>query len=369
MAPFTETIGNIGGIHLAPNEGGMRFLRYGNGKKGNHMKRTAFAILLAIAMAAASFLHAIDYPTQPITLVCPWDAGGSSDLSCRVIGSLGRKYMGTTINVVNRPGGNGAVAYGEMAARTKADGYTMSLCASGGFNSMPYVQETGYTIDDFEFVVGVTSEPLAVIVHDSSDLRNLQDVVDRFKKTGEPIAYGMSGSNSPNHLYSIKMFRNMGVKEQIVPYSGAAGALTALLGNEVEMIIIHPGMVLSSIENGDARIIAMMLKDRVPTFPDVPTVEEQGFGLIHVETYKAIIVPRDTDPEIVKWLNEKLNLIILDPEWISFLKSNGIEASQYKQPGQYRKALENDIQLLWPLMEELKLLKPGAAKPPAPDGK
>ncbi|MDR1519590.1 MAG: tripartite tricarboxylate transporter substrate binding protein [Planctomycetota bacterium] len=330
------------------------------------MKRTVFAAFLVIATATVSPLHGIDYPTQPITLVCPWDAGGSSDLSCRVIGSLGRKYMGTTINVVNRPGGNGAVAYGEMASRTKADGYTMSLCASGGFNSMPFVQDTGYTIDDFEFIAGTTTEPLAVIVHSDSDLHNLQDIVDRFKKTGEPVAYGMSGSNSPNHLYTIKMFRNMGVKEQIVPYSGAAGALTALLGNEVEMIIIHPGMVLGSIENGDARVIAMMFKDRVPTFPDVPTVEEQGFGLIHVETYKAIIVPRDTNPEIVKWLNEKLNLIMQDQEWIDFLKNNGIEKTRYKQLGEYRNALEKDIQLLWPLMEELKLLKPGAVKPSAP---
>ncbi len=324
-----------------------------------------FAVLLAAALFAGSFARALDYPAQPITLICGWDAGGSSDLACRVIAKLANKYMGVSMNVVNRPGGNGAVSLGEMAARTRPDGYTIALCASGGFTTMPFVQETGYSIDDFTFLTGVSSEPLAVIVSASSGIDSLQDVKAAYEKNPQPVIYGMSGSNGHNHMYAIKMFRAMGVEDQIIPYSGASGAITALLGGEVDMILIHPGMVLPAIKSGEVKVIAMLYEKRIPAFPDVPTVEELGLGKIHAETYKGLLVPKATPLEVVAYLNEKINEIMKDGEYTGFLAANGIEPSLFLKPGQFRQALDADIQTLWPLMEELKVLKAGAVRPAA----
>lgn len=327
------------------------------------MLKRILAVAAVALFAATSFSAALDFPKQPLTVVCGWAAGGSSDLTCRMVSKLAKKYFGVNANVVNRPGGNGAVALGEMAARTKADGYTIALFASGGFTTMPFVQETGYTIDDFAFIIGSTSEALAVVVREDSELKNLQDIVGMYKKTGDPVNYGMSGSNGHNHMYTIKMFENMGVKEQIIPYPGASGAITALLGEEVEMIMVHPGQVISNIESGDVRLIAMVYNERLAAFPDCPTVEEQGFGKVHADTYKGFIAPKDTDPEIVKWLNEKMNAMMQDPEYIDFLAKNALEKNPYTKVGQIKEVLEKDVQELWPLMEELKVLKPGAVRP------
>jgi peptide chain release factor 2 len=116
----------------------------------------------------------------------------------REIATLAPKYLGTTMNVVNRTGGNGAVAITEVANNIKADGYTVCLTSAGNFTTMPYVQDVGYTIDSFTFLVGTTSEPLAVIVRSDSDLNSLQDIVKR----GTKVLHGQSGRNGANHMHS-----------------------------------------------------------------------------------------------------------------------------------------------------------------------
>lgn len=335
------------------------------------MKKVVLILLVSVVLSMSMVfaqatgekpVGALNYPTKPITIICPWAPGGSSDLTVRAIASLSPKYLGVNMNVVNREGGNGAVALTEMARTTAADGYTISLCSAGNFTTMPFVQDVGYEIDDFKFVIGTTSEPLAVIVRSNSQLKSLKDIVDRYQKDRKPVLHGQSGANGANHMHSIEMFRAMGVEERVVPYSGAATALAALLGDEVEMILIHPGMVMSHIESGDVRLIAMVYNERVPTFGDVPTVEEQGYGKVHAETYKSLIVPKNTDQAIVSWLTEQFDKMMEDPEYLAFLKNNGLERSYYLGD-EVSKVIKAEVLTLWPLMEELNILKKGAVKP------
>lgn len=327
------------------------------------MKNRVSAILLSALLGMPGLAKSLDYPRQPITLICPWAAGGSSDLSCRTIASLSRKYLGAPMNVVNRPGGNGAVALGELANNIRPDGYTISLFSNGGFITMPYIQDVTFNLDNLAFIIGTTSEPLAVIVRADSQLTSLKDVVNRYRRTKIPVTNGQSGINGVPYMFSVLMFRNMEVEQNVVPYPGASEALSAMLGGEVEMIIIHPGMVLSSLQSGEARLIAMIYNRRVPTFPDCPTVEEQGFGQVHAETYKGLVAPAATDPAIIEWLADGMRKIEKDPVWLDFLKNNGIEPTLFDNGTAIKKALQGDVTRLWPVMEELKLLKPGAAKP------
>ena len=264
------------------------------------------------------------YPTEPINLYCPWAAGGSSDLMCRKISEMAKEYLGVNMNVTNVEGGNGSVALGEIANATKGDGYTISLYSAGNFTTMPYTQDVTYTMDDFKFIKGVSSEPLGVIVPGDSEWNCLQDVVDTYKATGEPILHGQSGSNGTNHMWSIIMFENMGVEESIVPYSGASGAIAALMGGEVPMIIVQPGQVLGSIESGDVKVIALYSTDELEAFPGVQTVEQQGFGEVFCETYKGLVVPADTDDAIVEWLEEGFTNMFASAEWEEFLTANAI---------------------------------------------
>lgn len=302
------------------------------------------------------------YPEEPINLYCPWAAGGSSDLMCRKIAEMSKEYLGVNMNVTNVEGGNGSVALGEVANNTEGDGYTISLYSAGNFTTMPYTQDVTYSLDSFQFIKGVSSEPLGVIVRGDSEWNCLQDVVDWQKKTGEVVMHGQSGSNGTNHMWSIIMFENMGVKEQIVSYSGASGAIAALLGGEVPMIIVQPGQVLSSIESGDVKCIALFSTDSLDAFPGVQTIEQQGFGEVFCETYKGLVVPADTDPAIVEYLEEGFTKMFASQEWEDFLTSNAIFVQPLSGSGMVDR-MKTEITALWPMMERLGILKDGAVQP------
>lgn len=302
------------------------------------------------------------YPSEPINLYCPWAAGGSSDLMCRKISEMSEEYFGVTMNVTNIEGGNGSVALGEVANNVEGDGYTISLYSAGNFTTMPYTQDVTYSMDDFDFIKGVSSEPLGVIVRGDSEWNCLQDVVDTYKATGEPILHGQSGSNGTNHMWSIIMFENMGVEQSIVPYSGASSAIAALLGGEVPMIIVQPGQVLGSIESGEVKVIALYTTEELDAFPGVQTVEEQGFGEVFCETYKGLVVPKDTDDAIVAYLEEGFTKMFASQEWEDFLTANAIFVQPLSGEGMVER-MKSEIDTLWPLMEELDILKEGAVKP------
>jgi len=302
------------------------------------------------------------FPSETINLYCPWAAGGSSDLMCRKISEMAKQYLGVEVNVTNVEGGNGTVALGEMANNVAADGYTISLYSAGNFVTHPYTQDIAFSMDSFAFLKGVSSEPLGVLVPADSEWNCLQDVVDYYKATGETIIHGQSGSNGTNHMWSIVMFENMGVEQQIVPYSGASGAIAALLGGEVPMIIVQPGQCLGNIEAGEIKCIALFSTSELAAFPGVQTIQQQGFGDVFCETYKGLVVPAATDPAIVEWLEAKFTEMFADPEWEAFLNSNGIFVQPLSGQGMLDR-MKSEITTLWPMMEDMGVLKAGAVKP------
>ena len=261
------------------------------------------------------------------------------------------------MNVVNREGGNGAVALTELAKTTAADGYTISLCSAGNFTTMPFVQDVGFAIDDFKFVIGTTSEPLAVIVKSDSELTNLKDIVDRYKKDARPFCR-QSGANGPNHMHSIECSGTWAILKRSFLF-GRSACFAALLGGEVEMIL--------STWNGhkpyqfrDGSMIAIVLRTR-SYLRHVPTSRARVWQS-HAETYKSLVVPAKTDPAIVSWLTARFDEMMADPAYIEFLKNNGLERSYYLGD-EVSKVIKAEVLTLWPLMEELKILKKGAVKP------
>lgn len=326
------------------------------------MMKRILAVLLLIALAVPA-AQSLDYPKGPITLICPWAPGGSSDLSCRMIAQLFTKHTGFAMNVVNRPGGNGTVVWNDMVSTGKPDGYTLSLVSSGGMTALPLIQDVSYTLDSFTFIIGTTSEPLAVIVASDSALNNLKDVVDRYNKDKKPVTFAMSGINGSTYLNTLVMFKNMKVECQVVPYGGGSEALTAVLGGEAEMCIIHPGQAVSPLQSGDVKQIGMIYRQRPPSFPDVPTVKEQGFGEVHAEVFKAILCLSKVDPEIVNFLNAGIRKVYADPEWAKFLKINGLEPTLYLDDASYRTALKKEIMAVWPVIQALGIAKPNAVAP------
>lgn len=302
------------------------------------------------------------YPEGPIELICPYAAGGSSDTMCRKIAEMSQEYFGVNMNVVNIEGGNAAVGLGQLASTTNNGGYSMSLYAGSNFSVMPYVQDTAYAQEDFSFLHGVSDEPLGVMVRADSEWNCLQDVVDTFKENGKTIMHGQSGTNGGPHMWSLLMFQNMGVEQSIVAYSGASTALAALLGNEVDMVITQPTNAQGMIDGGEVKVIAVFTEERVDQWPDAATVKEQGFGDLFCSSYKGIVLPADTDPAIVEWLDERLTALVSSQEWADFLGQYGIIVNT-SSGAEMEERFANETDNLWPVMESLGVLKAGAVKP------
>ncbi len=303
------------------------------------------------------------YPTKPITLICGWAPGGSSDLQCRKVAELSKKYLGVEMNVVNMTGGNGVVSLTNVAANTKADGYTIALATNSLFCLQPYTTQTGYQPEQFTVLTGTTAEPLALVVRKDSPLKNLKDVVDQFKKTGMPITHAQGGKNGAVHIMSLLVFDALGVDQQIMSYGGASEAITAMLGKEVDMAIVHPGQALGQVQGGEARIIAVIYRDRLPDFPDAPTVKEQGYGDISSEVDKFFVIHSDTDPSIIAYLRDGLNKLMEDPEYIAFLKTIVAERNIYRGDEDSKALFKAQVNDFWPILTDLGLLRQGAVKP------
>lgn len=310
--------------------------------------------------------NTLNYPTSPITLYCPWAAGGSSDLMCRQISSLLGKYADNAIiNVVNREGGNGAVCLGEIAqASGNDDGYTMSFASDATLSINPYINELLYSADDYTIVGAVAAEYIGLFTRADSQYNTLQDIVDHYAASGEVLKHGQSGAYSRNHLTSMVMFQNMGVKEEVVAYGGASEAIAALLGGDIDFILVAPGQALPYLESGDMKGIAMLSEVRAAAFPDIPTVEEQGFGKVSAVANRIVVVPASTDAEIVAYLRDAFAKLVTDPDWTGFLETNGIMECEWTAED-LQKHLPEETLALWDVMESLDLLVPGAEKPAA----
>lgn len=263
----------------------------------------------------------LNYPKKPITFVVPWAAGGGSDIMSRALADIVSKDIGQPIIISNRDGANGTIATAEVA-KSKADGYTIVLEASGVLTAQPTLRKVAYSIDDFKAIVGITYEPIILAVKADSPWKTLDDLLKE-KDSGKILKYGHSGSGSFPHLAQAEFFKQAGIEASDVPFKGSNPATTALVGGHVDTIAGHPFDLIPQVEAGTIRMLGIFSPERFEELPDVPTMKEQGFD-IDMSVWKMIMVPSDTPDEIVAFLEQKFTDAIRSEQFQSFLKSNNL---------------------------------------------
>jgi tripartite-type tricarboxylate transporter receptor subunit TctC len=263
------------------------------------------------------------FPEKPITLICPWPPGGSSDLIVRTLAKLAPKYIFKPVVVVNRAGANGVVATTENV-RTPADGYTILIGTSGLFTATPLSQKNlGYKQDDFEFLVGMTNEPMIFTVPTSSAYKSLNELIKTAKERDLVIRYSNSGLGGIPQLCAAQLFRLARVKSQPVPFKGGGPAVTAILGAHVDVGVSHPGEAQPHIQAGKLRGLAISSLKRFPGLPEVPTLAERGYD-IDIGVKKYIFAPRGLPGDVRKYLADSLGKIIHEEEFRSAMTNMAI---------------------------------------------
>lgn len=286
--------------------------------KRNRLFCMALISMLALLLTACSQLPNTasnsKFPEKEITLICPWSPGGSSDLISRAVGQTAGKLLAKPMVVVNKDGANGVVSTTEFA-KAKPDGYTLSLGTNALFTNQPFVvKNLGYKQEDFEFLMGLTNEPILLVVNANSSYKTLDDLLAAAKEKNSVIRYGNSGIGGVPQLALAYFFEQAGIKAQPVPFKGSAPVLTAILGEHVDAAAVHPGEAIPHIKAGKLRALAISSAQRFTALPDVPTMREKGFD-IDMGVKKYIFVPKGLPNDVKETLIDTIQKVIADPEF------------------------------------------------------
>jgi tripartite-type tricarboxylate transporter receptor subunit TctC len=280
------------------------------------LSRRKFLHLAAGAAALPTFsriARAQAYPTQPITLVAPFPAGGPVDTIARILGDHMRDSLGQPLIVEDVPGAAGSIGVGRVA-RAAPDGYTLSVgqwsthVANAAIYKLPYD-----TLGDFQPIALLSSNPGLIVGRKSLPANDLKELIAWLKANPEKATQGTPGVGGFGHIGGVFFQKVTGTKYQFVPYRGAAPMMQDLLAGRVDMLIDTPTTSIPQIRSGAIKGFAVMSKTRLAALPDLPTVDEAGAPGLYLLQWNAVWAPKGTPGDIVMKLNKAVVRAMADP--------------------------------------------------------
>jgi tripartite-type tricarboxylate transporter receptor subunit TctC len=303
-------------------------------------RRLVAAAAAAPLVAAAPAVRAQGrWPDRPIRFVVPFPPGGNSDVLGRTLAERLREYLGgATIVVDNRPGGTTQVGT-EAVARAEPDGHTMLLAAATSFTVLPQLRRLPFELDaNFEIAGGVADYVAIVAVRKGLGVRTLGEFVELARRQPGKLTWGSAGSASAGHIYGEQLKKHAGIDLLHVPFKGSADAATALVGEQIDMII--DGVALGLARGGRAVALATFFGRRHPELPDVPAITETGVRVELPAGGWGVAFPKGTPPAVVAQVGAALEKTLAEPETRERLLRASIVA-MWTPPGDYRRALQS----------------------------
>ena len=249
------------------------------------------------AMLLSGPAIAAEFPTKPITLIVPYPAGGSTDVVIRPLAEAAGKILGQPMLVENKGGGGGAVGTGSIIGK-EPDGYLLSVVVTS-LHRAAHINKLAFdTVKDVSPIIRVAGYLYGVLVKPDSKNKTLKDLIDFAKATPGQATYMASGIGTGGHIAAEEMASNAGVKFNHLPSKGDQESSAALLGGHVDFISTTSGWI-PLVEAGQLKLIAVYGDTRVKRFPDVPTVKESGYKVVH-DSPIGIVGPKGMAPERVK---------------------------------------------------------------------
>lgn len=274
----------------------------------------ASALGLAVAAGVVPTAHAA-YPERPIKLVVPYTPGGSTDQFGRALAEGMSRELKQPVVVENRPGANTMVGT-QSVSRAQPDGYTilMGTSASMVLNPMLY-KKPGYDPKDFKVITIGIEVPLVVVTNNQVPAGNTRDFAGYAKAAGGKLNYASVGLGNPLQLATEMLKSELGIDITHVPYNGSAPALSALLANDVQLMVDVVSTSLPHIKAGKLKALAVTGRSRLDVLPNVPTVAESGYPNFHAATWFGLAVPAQTPADVVGKLQAAAARVLVDPQF------------------------------------------------------
>lgn len=310
----------------------------------------AAAGILALGITGAS---AQDYPSRNITLVIPFSAGGPTDTVGRLIAESMSKTLGQTIVIENVTGAGGTRAPTQVA-KAAPDGYTVLLHHIGMATTATLYRKLGFNaINDFQTVGLVTDAPMSLIGKPTLEAKNFAELLAYIKKNKEKVAYANAGVGAASHLCGMLLMSSIGVQMNTIPYKGTGPAMTDLLGGQVDLMCDQTTNTTGHIKSGKVKAYAVTTKKRVPSLPDLPTLDEVGLKGFELAIWHGLYVPKGTPKEVVAKLTSALQTALKDKKVIERFAQLGTEPVSQAEatPEGHSKKLKSEIDKWAPLIK------------------
>jgi tripartite-type tricarboxylate transporter receptor subunit TctC len=315
------------------------------------MRRVAGLLAgLAAALGPAAPGLAQQFPTKEVQIIVPYAAGGATDLVFRALAASSQKYLGKAVVVINKPGGGGAVGFTE-AKQAKPDGYTL-VTAITPITILPHQVKTAFSYRDFEPIISVVQDPVMFQVRADAPWKDLKEFLDYARANPGMITVGNSGAGGGVHLIALAFEKAAGVKFNHIPFAGGGPSVTALLGGHVNAVSVGPPEGIAQVKAGQLRIIALFSEQRMPDFPNVATVREQGVDFA-MGQWRGLAAPKGTPPEVVKVLHDAFKRGMEDPAFTKNAADMAV-ALAYVGSADFAKLMAADDQRYAKLVSEIK---------------
>jgi len=264
---------------------------------------------------------------KQIRVVVPFPAGGPTDIVARPFSQMLGEALKATIVVDNRGGAGGSIG-ADVVAKSAPDGQSLLVGTVGthAINPALYAKLPYDAIKDFTPLALIALAPVAIAVHPSQPVKNLGELVALAKKNPGKLNYGSAGVGTPGHL-TAEMFRAAsGIDIQHVPYKGSAPAVTDLIGGQIQIIFDPLQSVLSNVQGGKIRALAVSSKARAPVVPDVPTIAESGYHEFETTAWWGVFAPAKLPDALAKSLVSEIERIAASDGFRSKLEPLGVTA-------------------------------------------
>ncbi|PIF75048.1 tripartite-type tricarboxylate transporter receptor subunit TctC [Variovorax sp. 54] len=283
------------------------------------------ALAALFALPAAAQQASADYPSQPVTLVVPFPAGGITDNIARLVAQELGTAWGKPVVVDNRVGASGTIGAAAVA-RAPKDGHT-ALFTITTHVQMPALQrKLSYdAVKDFAAVSQIGISTSALVVTPDVPAKTLAELVTLLKAEPGKYAYGSTGVATTSHIYGELLKKEAGVDMPHVPYKGAAPMVTDLLGGHIRVAVLDTGTALPYLQSGKLRALAALGTQRSATLPQVPTFQQAGYAGFEPYAWIALFLPAGTPQPRVDKMSKAVAAIIAKPEVQKKMRDMNIE--------------------------------------------
>jgi len=274
-------------------------------------KRTQVLATIALAAFAGS-VAAQQYPTRPVTMLVPYAAGGPTDTVARVTGQAMGKPLGQTVVVENRPSAGGILAP-EAVKNAKPDGYTILIHHIGMATTPALYRQLRFNpLTDFDYIGLINDVPMTIIARQNFPAKDFKEFLAYIKANKDKVTYANAGIGAASHLCGMLFMSAIQTDILTVPYKGTAPAMNDLLGGTVDFMCDQTTNTTNQIKAGKVKVYAVTSRKRVPSLPDVPTLDELGLKGFEVGIWHGLYAPKGTPKAALEKLVAALQVALKD---------------------------------------------------------